>query len=188
MDQFSWYQQYPDLSVKMIEMAGLEKGQPVIDIGGGDTFLADALMEKGYTDITVVDISKQAVMRAKERMADRASSVKWVVADVLELNLKETVALWHDRAAFHFLTDEGQRAEYRQKLNHHLQKDGYFLLATFSEKGPDKCSGLRIRRYSEDEMTEYFEGYQKIYCQPEEHRTPFNTAQSFQYCLFKKMF
>lgn len=187
-DQFSWYQQYPELSVKLIEMAGLEKYQPVIDIGGGDTLLADVLMEKGYSNITVSDISKLAITRAKERMADKASSVKWIIADVLELNIENSVALWHDRAVFHFLTEENQRAGYRHKLNQHLQKGGYFLLATFSEKGPETCSGLKVRRHSEEEMTEYFKAYQKIYCQTEEHRTPFNISQSFQYCLFKKMF
>lgn len=149
--------------------------------------MADALMEKGYTNITVSDISKQAIIRAKERMATKASSVKWIIADVLELNMENSVALWHDRAVFHFLTEESQRKEYRRKLNYHLQKGGYFLLATFSEKGPETCSGLKVRRHSEEQMREYFEEYQKIYCQIEEHKTPFNTTQSFQYCLFKKM-
>jgi SAM-dependent methyltransferase len=160
----------------------------IIDIGGGDSHLIDALLEKGYQNIWVLDISAKAIERAKERLGNRANRVHWIVSDVTEYDFKSLrFDLWHDRAAFHFLTTDDKIDRYVSLAKDAISKDGYLVLGTFSEEGPEKCSGLRIKQYSETSMAAKFEGsFDRIKCIHENHITPFNTIQNFLFCSFKK--
>ncbi len=165
----------------------LKKEAKIIDIGGGDSHFVDALLEKGFSDITVLDISANAIERAKIRLGDKAKSVKWIVSDITQFVPQEKYDFWHDRAAFHFLTSEEQADNYVEIANRGIADNGYLILGTFSESGPKKCSGLDIKQYSETSMSAKFEKYfKRIKCVAEDHQTPFSTTQNFLFCSFKK--
>lgn len=187
LDEVSWYQPVPETSLQFLAAAGLSKDARIIDVGGGDSFFADHLLEAGYTDITVVDISVTALERAKSRLGEKAALIKWIVADVTELELEGTYDFWHDRAVFHFLTHVRDSANYSRIISDSIRKDGQLVIGTFSENGPLKCSGIAIKQYSEDSLTEQFQThFEKINCIETVHQTPFNTTQHFVFCSFKK--
>ena len=184
-DEVSWTQKRPSTSLEFIESFRLDKDAKIIDVGGGDSNLVDFLLEEGYSDITVLDISAKALEKAQNRLGDRANKVHWVVNDIVDYHPTETFDLWHDRAAFHFLTDPEQINTYLKLVNQHVSQ--YLVLGTFSEAGPTKCSGLEIQQYSEKSMTELFgEKFNKMKCRTEDHITPFGTKQNFLYCGFRK--
>ncbi|RIV44537.1 class I SAM-dependent methyltransferase [Flagellimonas pelagia] len=184
-DEVSWTQKRPSTSLEFIESFRLDKDAKIIDVGGGDSNLVDFLLEEGYSDITVLDISAKALEKAQNRLGDRANKVHWVVNDIVDYHPTETFDLWHDRAAFHFLTDPEQINTYLKLVNQHVSQ--YLVLGTFSEAGPTKCSGLEIQQYSENSMTELFsEKFDKINCQTVDHTTPFGTKQNFLFCAFRK--
>ena len=186
-NEVSWFQPYPKTSMKFIELSKLPQSANIIDIGGGDSHLAGALLDKGYENIYVLDISANAIERAKQRLGKRVSQIHWIVSDITEFNAPVQFDLWHDRAAFHFLTAEEKISKYISIADNAVKKDGYVVLGTFSENGPEKCSGLGIRRYSETLMSTTFEKtFNKIKCIHEDHITPFNTIQNFLFCIFKK--
>lgn len=146
-----------------------------------------ALLDKGYHNVYVLDISVTAIEKAKQRLGTRASKVHWIVSDVTEFELPVQFDFWHDRAAFHFLTTEDKIYKYVSIAEDAIKKDGYLILGTFSENGPKKCSGLEIRQYSEASMLARFEiAFDRIKCIEEDHTTPFNTIQNFLFCSFKK--
>ncbi|RZJ33924.1 MAG: class I SAM-dependent methyltransferase [Flavobacterium sp.] len=183
-DQVSWTQKVPHTSLDFIHSFGLDKSAKIIDIGGGDSNLVDYLIELGYENITVLDISAKALEKAKSRLGKKAEKVNWVVSDVTEFNPQSSFDIWHDRAAFHFLTTPGQITKYIEIARRAVT--GYMVIGTFSETGPAKCSGLNIAQYNEKTLTERFEnGFEKLHCVAEEHTTPFNTKQNFVYCSFK---
>ena len=185
---FSWFQPYPKTSIEFINLFELPKNAKIIDIGGGDSHLVDALIELGYTNISVLDISAKAIERAKKRLGDKAKTVQWIVSDVTEFETSEQFDFWHDRAAFHFLTSEVQIAQYLAIVAKSIKPNGHLLLGTFSEKGPRKCSGLEIKQYTEASMSSLFEkDFRRIKCVEENHPTPFNTIQSFVFCSFQKL-
>jgi len=187
LNEVSWYQSTPITSIEFIGKSGVSKTAKIIDIGGGDSFLVDNLLEKGYTDITVMDISETALNRAKKRLGEKAEKIKWIVADASEFNPIEKYDLWHDRAAFHFLTEEGEINNYVKSVANSIAEKGIFIVGTFSEQGPEKCSAIRIRQYSEEKLTKLFEPFfDKIECRIEDHTTPFNTLQNFVFCSFRK--
>ena len=148
----------------------------------------DVLLEKGYQNIWVLDISAKAIERAKERLGNRADKVHWIVSDMIEFDFKDlNFDLWHDRAAFHFLTTDDKIDHYVSLAKDAISKNGYLVLGTFSEEGPEKCSGLRIRQYSEASMLAEFDvSFERIKCIHEDHVTPFNTVQNFLFCSFKR--
>lgn len=186
-NEVSWFQAYPKTSMAFVELFDLKKNSKIIDIGGGDSHFVDALIDKGFTNVTVLDISAKAIERAKARLGKKAEQVKWIVSDIAEFEPQEKYELWHDRAAFHFLTHEQQADKYVEIANKGIEKDGYLVLGTFSESGPMKCSGLVIKQYSETTMSAKFEKYfKRIKCITEDHQTPFNTVQNFLFCSFKK--
>lgn len=186
-NEVSWFQSYPATSVKLIELFNLPLTANIIDIGGGDSHFAEALLDKGYANIYVLDISSIAIERAKARLGNRASQIHWVVSDVNEFRPSVKFELWHDRAAFHFLTSEKDISKYVSIAENAINKNGYLILGTFSEKGPEKCSGLAVKRYSEIAMSARFQfAFNKIKCIQESHKTPFNTMQNFLFCCFKK--
>ena len=183
--EVSWTQKTPTLSLKLIESCELGLDAKIIDVGGGDSELVDHLLDKGYQNITVLDISEKAITRAKNRLGNRAKKVTWVVQDILDFNPSETYDIWHDRAAFHFLTTTKAIAYYKTLCSNTINKQ--LILGTFSENGPVKCSGLPITQYSEKSMVATFKNdFNLSECVTEIHTTPFKTTQHFLFCSFKK--
>ncbi|SDQ16072.1 class I SAM-dependent methyltransferase [Flagellimonas zhangzhouensis] len=184
-DEVSWTQEKPQTSLDFIHSFNLEKRANIIDIGGGDSTLVDFLLEEGFENITVLDISAKALERAQSRLGEKAKKVNWVVSDITQFEPTEQYELWHDRAAFHFLTEPEQISNY-VKLTEKAVK-GFLVLGTFSEQGPKKCSGLDITRYSEEKMgTNFQKTFQKLECKTVDHTTPFGTTQNFIFCSFRK--
>src|SRR5690606_14673891 len=144
-NEVSWTQSYPTTSMNYLKALNLPKTANIIDIGGGDSNLVDALLEKGYQNIWVLDISEHALERAKKRLGDKAASVHWIVSDITEFTPEIKFDFWHDRAVFHFLTDEDRITKYVAIVGNAAAENGHFLLGTFSENGPLKCSGLEIK-------------------------------------------
>lgn len=185
--EVSWFQVYPKTSVEFVKLFDLPKGAAIIDIGGGDSNFVDSLLELGYTDVTVLDISANAIERAKKRLGEKAAIVKWIVSDVTEFVPEKKYDFWHDRAAFHFLTSEDLADKYVEIANNGIAANGILVLGTFSESGPLKCSGLEIKQYSEETMSVKFEKYfKRVKCIQEDHQTPFNTVQNFLFCSFRR--
>lgn len=188
LEDVSWFQPTPETSLNFIKEFNLSQKAKIIDIGGGDSYLVDHLLELGYENVTVLDISNAAIERAKKRLGDKAGKINWIVADASDFQSMEQYDLWHDRAAFHFLTDENEIDNYIQTAAKGISADGIMIIGTFSEQGPKKCSGIEIKQYSEQTMTSRFEKYfKKIKCQVIDHKTPFDTIQNFVFCSFKKI-
>ena len=184
-DQVSWTQESPKTSLEFIHSFGLKKSAKIIDIGGGDSKLVDYLLNEGFENVTVLDISAKSLEKAKERLGEKANKVNWIVSDITEFEPNMTFDVWHDRATFHFLTTTEQITKYintaRKSVN------GFLTIGTFSKNGPEKCSGLEIKQYNEDELTiELKNGFDKIKCVTEDHLTPFDTTQNFLFCSFKR--
>ncbi|MGZ3861773.1 MAG: class I SAM-dependent methyltransferase [Bacteroidia bacterium] len=183
----SWYQPTPTTSLQFVNEFKIPKTAKIIDVGGGDSFLADNLLELGYTDITVLDISEAAIERAKKRLGSKAQKIKWIVADAATFIPAEQYDFWHDRAAFHFLTDDREIDNYINTIKQYLKPEGILVIGTFSEQGPTKCSGIEIKQYSESSLAEKLQKFfQKIKCITIDHKTPFNTIQNFIFCSFRK--
>jgi ubiquinone/menaquinone biosynthesis C-methylase UbiE len=186
INEFSWYQEVPTTSLSFLEEFKVPKDAKIIDVGGGDSLLVDHLLALGYTDITVLDISAHAIARAKERLGDKAANVKWIVANAATFNPTEQYDFWHDRAVFHFLTEESDIEHYIQAIHRGLKKAGVLVVGTFSEKGPKKCSGIEVQQYSEQSLSERLQlHFSKVRCINVDHVTPFETVQHFVFCSFK---
>ncbi|WP_431217103.1 class I SAM-dependent methyltransferase [Puia sp. P3] len=186
-DQLSWTQTVPKTSLDFIEAFQLSRSARIIDIGGGDSHLVDFLLEEGFRDITVLDISEEALKRVRFRLGDKASSIRWLVSDITNFQPDVDYDLWHDRATFHFLTERSQVNRYLSVARATVHTDGYAVIGTFSENGPEKCSGLPIHQYTEQELTQELNiGFQKLKCITEDHLTPFNTLQNFLFCSFRR--
>ena len=184
-DQVSWTQETPKTSLKLINSFGLKKTAKIIDIGGGDSTLVDFLLDEGFENITVLDISAKSLEKAKNRLGAKANKVSWIVSDITEFEPKMTYDVWHDRATFHFLTTTEQIKKYLKTARKSV--NGFLIIGTFSQNGPEKCSGLEIKQYNEKELTsELKDGFDKIKCITEDHLTPFNTKQNFLFCSFKR--
>lgn len=185
-NEVSWYQPIPKTSLDFIQRYA-QKDDAIIDIGGGDGFLVDHLLDLGYNNITVLDISEKAIERAKARLGDKASTVKWIVSDITEFEPNEQYTIWHDRAVFHFLTDSKDIERYQQTVTASIAPKGKKLIGTFSESGPKKCSGIEIKQYSENLLKETFmQDFEPLECFFENHTTPFDTIQNFVFCSFEK--
>lgn len=185
--EVSWYEPMPEVSLEIIRNCELSKDSAIIDIGGGDSFLAEFLVAQGYTDVTVVDISSKAVERAKERMCEKADEVTWIIADASAFNPERQYDLWHDRATFHFLIEDRQKENYLRTLKQSVKPGGFVVMSTFSEKGPATCSGLDINRYSIGDMNKLFEDeFNMISGKNKDHETPSGGKQNFTYCCFQK--
>jgi 2-polyprenyl-3-methyl-5-hydroxy-6-metoxy-1,4-benzoquinol methylase len=188
LNEVSWYEPTPETSLAFFRQFNVPLEAKIIDIGGGDSLLVDHLLERGYKDITVLDISEAAIGRAKQRLGDKAGAVKWIVADAAKFQAAEKYDFWHDRAAFHFLTEEQEISAYLDTAQASIQPEGVLVIGTFSEQGPRKCSGIEIRQYSENSMTERLRAFfEKIKCITLDHATPFGTLQNFVFCSFRKV-
>jgi len=183
----SWFQENPATSLQFLKDFSIPLYAKIIDIGGGDSLFVDHALKMGYTQITVLDISTHAIERAKARLGERAAEITWIVSDVTQFAPQQKYDFWHDRAVFHFLTHENEIQQYIRLVQEGMAENGIFVLGTFSENGPEKCSGLPIARYSESKMSEIFSaGFEKIRCFEENHQTPFNTMQAFLFCNFRR--
>ncbi|HLF52275.1 class I SAM-dependent methyltransferase [Flavobacterium sp.] len=184
-NEVSWTQENPKTSLDFIRDTNLDKSAKIIDIGGGDSKLVDFLLEEGYQNITVLDISANALERAKKRLGKKAEKVNWIVSDITEFNPDNTFDIWHDRATFHFLTSPEQIKTYIETVKKSVT--GFMTIGTFSENGPKKCSGLEIKQYTETELEHQLsDGFKKLKCTTEDHITPFETKQNFLFCSFKR--
>jgi 2-polyprenyl-3-methyl-5-hydroxy-6-metoxy-1,4-benzoquinol methylase len=182
----SWYQPHLRLSLELIERSGISQQDHIIDVGGGASTLVDDLLNRGYRNITVLDVSAQAIDISKRRLGHAATKIEWVVDDATHATLaKGHYRLWHDRAVFHFLTNAEDRQSYISQIHHALRPDGFVVISTFSLDGPRKCSGLEVCRYSaETLLVELGDGFQLVESRSENHLTPSNATQAFIYCLF----
>jgi trans-aconitate methyltransferase len=185
-NEVSWTQEVPAVSLEFIHKFSIPKTAKIIDIGGGDSKLVDFLLAEGYSNVSVLDISESAILRAKERLGKDANKAKWIVRDILDFRPKEKYDVWHDRAAFHFQTDTAQIEKYLQIVKKSV--DGLVIVGTFSVDGPFKCSGLEIKQYDEQGMKEKFEtsGFQNLACKREDHITPSGAVQNFVFCSFMR--
>jgi len=187
LKDLGWYQPTPGTSLDFFKQFNVPKTAKIIDIGGGDSFLVDHLLDLGYQNLTVLDISDAALDRAKQRLGDRSKTVTWIVADAATFKPSGKYDFWHDRAAFHFLTDEQEITNYLETAQQHINPAGILVLGTFSEQGPKKCSGIEIKQYSEATMTQRLKPYfEKIKCITTDHFTPSGAVQHYVFCSFRK--
>lgn len=179
----SWYQEHPALSLEMIYATGIGKTARIIDVGGGASTLVDHLLDDGYSDVTVLDISDEALQAAQGRLGSRASAVTWLTGDITMLPLPQQYDLWHDRAVFHFLTQPKQKARYVAQARSSVKAGGHVIVATFAADGPEQCSGLTVARYDAAALHSAFgDGFDLISSRAETHITPWGSAQKFTYC------
>lgn len=184
----SWYQAEPEPSLRALERLGAQPSSSLIDIGGGASTLVDALLDRGWTDLTVLDIAPTALEAAKKRLGARASEVRWEVADITDWRPPRRYDVWHDRAVFHFLTEPEQRDAYRGALAAGLAKDGLVIMATFALDGPERCSGLPVERYDPAKLaSELGPSFEPLESWREEHATPWGAGQSFNWCVFRSL-
>ena len=182
--QVSWTQSTPTASLNLINATKLPLDAPIIDVGGGESMLVDHLLDHGYKDITVLDISGNALSRCQKRLGARAKNVHWIEADITAFHPQRNYALWHDRAVFHFLTTEEDKAAYKKLVSNQVSRA--LVLSTFSLDGPLKCSGLPICKYNAEGLQALFAPHFELVQSHEElHHTPFNTTQAFVYTQFK---
>ena len=185
IDGVSWYQKVPLESLQLIKKYSLSNSDKIIDIGCGKSFLADNLLELNYTDISLVDISSNALKEVKERLQNK--SLNFIETDILNFNSNDKYDIWHDRAVFHFITDGEGIKKYISLCNDYINKEGILIIGTFAEDGPLKCSGLEIKRYSVDQISALFkETFRLVESFKMLHKTPFHTEQSFSFCVLRK--
>lgn len=187
LNEVSWFQPTPETSLNFFKEYKIPTSAKIIDVGGGDSLLVDHLLDLGYENITVLDISSAALERAKKRLGNKANKVNWIVADAAIFKPTEKYDFWHDRAAFHFLTNNEEIKHYVETVSNSIMPYGMLVVGTFSEQGPKKCSGIDIKQYSAVSLSNLFSlAFKKLNCFTIEHQTPFNTIQQFLFCSFKK--
>lgn len=185
--EVSWFQDSPATSLDLIRAANPDHGATIIDIGGGASRLVDALLQDGYRDVAVLDLSANALDAAKKRIGGAASIVDWIVADATTWRPAKTYDVWHDRAAFHFLTDPHDRAAYVERLRSALTPGGQVVIGTFAPDGPEKCSGLPVQRHDSTSLAaELGPEFDLVETRSETHHTPWNSTQAFQFSRFTR--
>ena len=186
-NEVSWYQKSPKLSLEFVKSLNLSLDAEIIDIGAGESRLVDNLIELGFVNLTVLDISSKSIEKTKKRLGLKSKFVNWIVSDINNFNPTKKYDLWHDRAAFHFLKDIVEIDNYVKLVKSSLQNQANLIIATFSENGPLKCSGLEVSRYSENSISDLFNNdFELIKSQKSIHKTPFSTSQEFLFSKFKK--
>jgi SAM-dependent methyltransferase len=183
-DRVSWFRPHLDRSLAFLDAARVAHSARVIDVGGGASTFVDDLLNRGYSNVTVLDLSGAALEAAQARLGQRASLVEWICGDVTELRLPEKAYdFWHDRAVFHFLRDPEARSRYVDSVRRSLKPGGHIVVATFGPHGPEKCSGLEVLRFSPEQLhAEFGPAFSKIASTIEVHTTPGGTEQEFVYC------
>lgn len=186
--EVSWFQDRPAISLEMIRAASPDRAAAIIDIGGGASRLVDALLQGGYRNLAVLDLSANALDIAKKRIGATASTVDWIVADATTWRPAKTWDVWHDRAAFHFLTDPRDRAAYVERLRSAVAPGGHVIIATFAPGGPEKCSGLPVQRHDSASLSaELGPEFELVETRGETHHTPWHSTQAFQFSRFRRL-
>lgn len=181
------FQERPAISLELIEALGAKPNSAIIDIGGGASRLVDSLIEKGYRDLTVLDLSESAVSIAKARLGKNAAAVRWIVADVTHWEPTRSYDLWHDRAAFHFLTEASDRSAYIDRLTKAVTRGGHAIIGTFAMDGPERCSGLPVVRYDGTRLSAALApSFELVDTRRDDHETPWGAIQHFQFSLFRR--
>jgi 2-polyprenyl-3-methyl-5-hydroxy-6-metoxy-1,4-benzoquinol methylase len=187
-NEVSWYQMNPKTSIDLILSTNVDKNVSIIDVGGGDSNLVDKLLDLEFRNITVLDVSSKALEKSKQRLGSKGEKVKWVCSDIREFETEERFDIWHDRALLHFLIDGRDVSRYVEIAKKGVKIGGYLIVGTFSLKGPEKCSGLNVKRYSESSMKETFSrGFEHVKSFEEIHNTPSGASQSFIYNVFRRV-
>jgi len=185
---FSWFETVPQVSLAMLDAAGVTPGMCVLDVGGGDSRLIDQLVARGMDCLAVLDVSGAALQRAQARLGTAAQVPVWIESNVTADWTLKPVDVWHDRAVFHFLTAPEDRARYIDHMNDVLKVNGTVIIATFAPDGPEKCSGLPVARYSPETLTAALgERFELVEARPHRHTTPWGTVQSFQYSRLRRV-
>jgi 2-polyprenyl-3-methyl-5-hydroxy-6-metoxy-1,4-benzoquinol methylase len=184
----SWYRPHLETSLALIDRTASSHAAPIIDVGGGASTLVDDLLGRGYDHVTVLDVSRAAIEAARQRLGAAAERVRWIVADILEIELQPSAyEIWHDRAVFHFLTQPQQRSAYVRQVAHAMKPSGHVIIGTFGPQGPSKCSGLDVTRYDAPTLQKEFgERFQLFESSTELHQTPSGAPQEFLYCRFRR--
>ncbi len=187
-NEVSWFQEHPELSLQFIERTSIDNSGQVIDVGGGASTLVDNLLDRGYQNITVLDISAAALHVAQERLGLKANAVTWLESDITQVQLPhQFYDVWHDRAVFHFLTRATDRQQYVEAVTHSVKAGGHVIIATFGVDGPSRCSNLEVVRYNSDSLYDEFgDNFDLVHSTRESHKTPFGTEQNFIYCYCRK--
>jgi SAM-dependent methyltransferase len=188
-DQVSWFRKHLDNSLKLIRSTGVGQDAAIIDVGGGSSTLVDDLLDRGFVDVSVLDISRSAMEVSRARLGDRQGRVNWIEADITTVELiEDRYDVWHDRAVFHFLTDPTNRRRYVDRVKRSVKPGGHVIVASFGLAGPAKCSGLDVVRYNPDTMHDEFgNDFELVSSLDEQHRTPVGTTQEFVYCYCRKV-
>jgi len=187
LTEVSWYQPIPQTSLNLLQQYTIPSDAKIIDIGGGDSFFVDHLLQLGYNNITVLDISEEAITKAKKRLLNNSEKVNWIVSDITDFKPNIKYDFWHDRAAFHFLTEEQDIASYLQAAKDGISDNGILAIGTFSESGPLKCSGIPIKQYSRSALeARFIPDFELLDSFTVDHKTPFDTVQNFTFGVFKK--
>ena len=185
--EVSWFQETPALSLELIELVGARQNSAIIDIGGGASRLVDNLVSRGYEDVTVLDLSAAALASARSRIGDQADRVTWLTVDVTIWEPSRTFDVWHDRAAFHFLTEPNDQTAYVARLRRALRVGGHAIIATFAPDGPERCSGLPVSRYDANSLgAKLGDGFDLIDARGHDHTTPWGSLQKFQFSSFRR--
>jgi SAM-dependent methyltransferase len=183
-DTVSWFQEHAERSLALIRSISDNKSASIIDVGGGASTLVDDLLTDGYADLSVLDLSSEALTVARNRLGFKGERVQWIVGDICKLDLPaQAYDIWHDRAVFHFLTDPADRHAYVNQVMKAVKPGGHVIVATFAPDGPEKCSGLPVQRYSPDGLHgEFGPAFELVEHASEAHKTPMGNIQHFIYC------
>lgn len=183
-----WHQDSPTVSLTMISMAGIQKDDAIVDVGGGASRLAQHLVELGYRDVTVLDVSERGMAHAQHGLGEAVANVTWVVGDVTQHHFERAFDVWHDRAVFHFLSDEAEIKRYQQRLSESVALGGHAVIATFAPDAPEYCSGLPVVRYDVEGLAAAVgKNFEMIESAQELHRTPGGELQPFTWVLLQRV-
>lgn len=184
----TWYQAEPVLSLSLVVASGADSDAVIVDVGGGSSRLVDHLLERGYANVAVLDVSATALEFARDRLAERADEAVFIEGDVLEHSFSSMIDVWHDRAVFHFLTEPADQARYRERLEESVAIAGHVVIATFGLDGPERCSGLQVQRYGPDTLSRALgTSFEPVTFDTEMHITPTGATQAFLYGHFQRV-
>lgn len=188
IDKVSWYQENCTATLDMIRQVPHDGNSSIIDVGSGATQLISSLLSMGQKNITALDISKTALSKAKAQLGQKADKINWVHASITTWSPDKVYDLWHDRAVYHFLTEEADRKAYVSTLKKALKKGGTLIISSFGLDGPEKCSNLPVRRHSPEMFDEELgPEFKRVECRTVEHETPWSSTQQFVYCRYQRL-
>ncbi len=186
--EVSWFQNVPQTSLKLIDELQIKAADPIIDIGGGNSNLAFNLLDHGYSNVSVLDISGVCIQNMKDKHPELADQIQWIESDINNFRTDQRYKVWHDRAVFHFFASISDKQKYKKSLMHSLEKDGYFILSTFSVDGPERCSGLEVVQYDVATIKSIFgDSFDLMNVFNEDHITPTGNPQNFIFSVWKKL-